>query len=75
MKIIAFRGLRVEIDITIHSADSMQLFADLFRQESDPAPVLTHVASADKDSLKILFEPRQDSYYVLRLQPELFRGG
>lgn len=69
------RGLRVEIEITVHSADSMQLFADLFRQESDPAPVWTHVASADEDSLKIQFEPRQDAYYVLRLQPELLRGG
>ncbi len=74
-RFFVLRGLRVEIEITVHSADSMQLFADLFRQSSDPALEWTHVASADKESLKIKFEPRQDSYYVLRLQPELLRGG
>ena len=74
-RFFVLRGLRIEIEITIHSADSMQLFADLFRQSGDSTLEWTHIASADKDSLKLKFEPRLDSYYVLRLQPELLRGG
>ncbi|HSL87596.1 MAG TPA: M23 family metallopeptidase, partial [Bacteroidales bacterium] len=74
-RFFVLRGLRVEIYITVHSADSMQLFADLFRQSGDPTLEWIHIASADEESLRLEFEPRQDSYYVLRLQPELLRGG
>jgi len=74
-RFFVLRGLRIEIGITVHSADTMRLFADLFRQGGDSTIELTHVASADKDSLVLKFEPRRDSFYVLRLQPELLRGG
>lgn len=74
-RFFVLRGLRVEIEITVHSSDSMQLFADLFRQSGDSTLEWTHIASADEESLRLEFEPRQDSYYVLRLQPELLRGG
>ena len=74
-RFFVLRGLRIEIEMTIHSADSLQLFSDLFRQSGDPELEFTQVASANRDSLRLEFEPRRDSYYILRLQPELLRGG
>ena len=69
------RGVRVEVDIDIQSADSMLLFADLFRETDDTVINRIHVATADEKEHRIEFEPRRDAYYALRLQPELLRGG
>lgn len=69
------RGLRVEVEITVYSSDSLLLFADLFRETGDSIIYRTHVATADEEMRRLEFEPRRDSYYALRLQPELLRGG
>ena len=69
------RGIRIEVEISIHAADSLQLFADLFRETGDTAIGRVHVATADTINNRIVFEPRRDSYYTLRMQPELLRGG
>jgi len=69
------RGVRVELEISAHSSDSLLLFADLFRETGDSIIHRTHVATADEEMRRLEFEPRRDSYYALRLQPELLRGG
>ena len=69
------RGIRIEVEICIFSTDSLLLFADLFRETGDTAIRRTHVATADEDMHRLVFEPRRDSYYTLRMQPELLRGG
>lgn len=69
------RGLRVEVEISVYSTDSLLLFADLFRETGDSIIYRTHVATADEKMRRLEFEPRRDSYYNLRLQPELLRGG
>jgi len=69
------RGLRVEVEISVYSPDSLLLFADLFRETGDTIIQRTHVATADDAMHRLEFEPRRDSYYALRLQPELLRGG
>jgi len=69
------RGLRVELEIAVSSSDSLLLFADLFRETGDTVIQRTHVATADEEMHRLEFEPRRDSYYALRLQPELLRGG
>ena len=69
------RGIRIEVDIDIQTADSLLLFADLFRETDDTVINRVHVATADEEQHRIEFEPRRDSYYALRLQPELLRGG
>jgi murein DD-endopeptidase MepM/ murein hydrolase activator NlpD len=68
------RGLRVEADVSVNSSDSLLLFTDLFREIGDSIMDWVHVATADS-TRRLEFEPRQDAYYVLRLQPELLRGG
>jgi len=69
------RGLRIEVEIEVSSSDSLLLFADLFRETGDTIVQRTHVATADEEMHRLEFEPRRDSYYALRLQPELLRGG
>ncbi len=69
------RGLRIEVKIAVRASDSLNLFTDLFRQMGDSIPDWIHVATADEDSSRLMFEPRRDAYYILRLQPELLRGG
>jgi len=69
------RGIRVEVEIEVYAADSLLLFADLFRETGDTLIQRTHVATADEEMHRLEFEPRRDSYYALRLQPELLRGG
>ncbi len=69
------RGIRIEVEIGVFSADSLLLFADLFRETGDTAIRRTHVATADEEMHRLVFEPRRDSYYTLRMQPELLRGG
>jgi murein DD-endopeptidase MepM/ murein hydrolase activator NlpD len=69
------RGIRVEVEIGIQSADSLLLFADLFRERGDTLIQRIHVATADEERHRLEFEPRRDAFYALRLQPELLRGG
>ncbi|MFO7780399.1 MAG: M23 family metallopeptidase [Spirochaetia bacterium] len=66
------RGRRVEIHI---DAEHERYFADVFRvpEAEDAEPEL--VASSPRGEGLIAFEARSNEYYLLRLQPELLRGG
>ncbi len=68
------RGQKVLVDIDLISKDSAVVFIDLFRVENDSLRKYRHVASADS-SFQLGFEPRRNASYILRLQPELLRGG
>lgn len=68
------RGQKVLVDIQLITADSTKVFVDLFRVENDSLKEFRHVASADS-TLQLGFEPRRNATYLLRLQPELLRGG
>jgi murein DD-endopeptidase MepM/ murein hydrolase activator NlpD len=70
-----------QITVTI-SAGHGRYFADVFRLEeagsnSDSAEWETAelVASRPDDRDRIVFEARSNNFYLLRLQPELLRGG
>ena len=73
-RFFAKRGVRIEVEISVQNGDSLLLFADLFREKGDSVIQRVHVATADSLH-RLEFEPRRDSYYALRLQPELLRGG
>jgi len=66
------RGQRVEVGLAL-AGPTPQVFLDVFRLGEDTPRV--HVASADEESRRLVFEPRRDAEYLLRLQPELLRGG
>lgn len=69
------RGQKIEIKVSMQYADTMKLFIDLYRINNDSLKNYQHVASADSAIHQLAFEPRKDADYILRLQPELLRGG
>ena len=69
------RGQVLTVRTTFDAGDSAQVFVDLFRlpdQSGEPVRPLVRV-----DSLAdgMVYEPYRDGAYLLRLQPELLRGG
>ena len=81
------RGRAVTVTI---STDVERYFADLFRVDAESGPAdspggesnggvvpagFTLVASRPEGGNEIRFEPRRDGVYLLRIQPELLRGG
>ncbi|HJO02734.1 MAG TPA: M23 family metallopeptidase [Acidobacteriota bacterium] len=69
----ALRGQRIEVVVDLEVDAPVRLFLDLFRIQPDAEPL--HVASAPATEARLAFEPRRDAEYLLRLQPELLRGG
>lgn len=74
----ARRGQQVRLRVTPPPPDSAsqsaRFFIDLFAVPADTAEALRHVASADSTHV-IETEVERDGAYVLRVQPELLRGG
>ncbi|MDH3650456.1 MAG: M23 family metallopeptidase, partial [Saprospiraceae bacterium] len=72
----ARRGQKIQVNVDRENAGTMRLFIDLFRISTDDhTHVLTHIASSDQMKHRLAFEPRYDAMYILRIQPELLRGG
>ncbi len=67
------RGRRVEVRVDCQAPEPFRLFVDLFRLEEDAGR--EHVASATVLERRLAFEPRGEFDYLLRVQPELLRGG
>ena len=68
------QGRRLVIDVETIAADPFYVYLDLFELRGDP-PELKLVASADQGAVHLAFEPERTGTFVLRLQPELLRGG
>ncbi len=69
------KGQRAEIDVVFQGQRRCRLFMDLFRADGSSAEEWELVASANENERRMEFEPRRDAQYVVRLQPELLRGG
>ncbi len=69
------RGHRTTIEVVHVGEKSARIFIDLFRWASDDLQTWERVASAPKGESRLEFEPRLDARYVVRIQPELLRGG
>jgi murein DD-endopeptidase MepM/ murein hydrolase activator NlpD len=63
-------GRRVEVRVEFEGAG--EIFVDLFHQASER---LARVHSATAGAAALDYEPPEDGTYVLRVQPELLRGG
>lgn len=68
------RGRSIRISISYDQTSEPRFFADLFRVE-DEGEKLQLIASYDREDKTLVFEPQRDNRYILRLQPELLRGG
>jgi len=67
-------GRRLVINLETIAADPFRVYLDLFELRGKP-PEATLVASAEEGTVQLEFEPERDGTFVLRLQPELLRGG
>jgi murein DD-endopeptidase MepM/ murein hydrolase activator NlpD len=65
-------GQRLTFEVRLDPPTNTLIFLDLFRT-ADGEPV--RVASADSGALRLVHEPGRDGAYILRIQPELLRGG
>jgi len=69
------KGQRIEVDVDMQGLETGRLFIDLYRVRGISSEEWVRVASADTEENRLVFEPRQDNQYVLRIQSELLRGG
>ena len=69
------RGRRLTADVTLDTEDGTRVFVDLFRvaaeEEDPPRPII----STDSVPGSFEHEPWREGDFILRLQPELLRGG
>lgn len=73
-RITVQQGQSIDISVSVQAEDSMHLFLDLFELPEDSSGALRHVAAADS-LYRIIVEPKRDMTYLIRVQPELLRGG
>jgi hypothetical protein len=72
IKFTANRGDKVLIKVELVDTDDFKLFTDLFHLNLDEAPV--NIFNSDKDQ-ETKFAVEESGIYLLRLQPELMKGG
>ncbi|WP_291982796.1 peptidoglycan DD-metalloendopeptidase family protein [Luteitalea sp.] len=67
------RGRRLSIEVTMEASAPTQLFVDLFALRGEAPP--ERVASLAADATTLVYDVPRDGSYVVRVQPELLRGG
>jgi len=69
------RGRRLTFHVSLDSEEGTRLFVDLFRMPQDEGHPLRPVISSDSLSHTFVHEPWRGGEFILRVQPELLRGG
>lgn len=70
------RGQMLRIDLDVEADDPPRVFLDFFRIPEDPADPLRPVLDADRGpDGRLVYEPNRAGDYVVRVQPELLKGG
>jgi peptidoglycan LD-endopeptidase LytH len=67
------RGQRLTVEIAIDSAEPARLFVDAFELRGEDGP--ERIAYAETGASSLSVDPRRDGAYLVRLQPEMLRGG
>ena len=68
------RGRVLRVELTVDADEPARIFVDLFAVGNTGEPP-RHVTYAAKDATTLEHEIRRDGTYILRIQPELLRGG
>ena len=68
------RGQQLLIDVTTQPGDTARVFIDLFEAPRDSTRAPRRLRSADS-TRALVYNIRRDRTYLLRVQPELLRGG
>ena len=74
-RLFARTGQRLRFELELDPATNTLVFLDLFRVPADSGRSLVRVTSADSGELRLVHEPDRDGEYIIRVQPELLRGG
>jgi peptidoglycan LD-endopeptidase LytH len=69
------RGQRLEIEATLQSDASARVFVDVFEAGADAGRTARPRASAADGESRAAYEPDRDGRVIVRIQPELLRGG
>ena len=69
------RGEKLAVRLDLSDSSRMQLFVDLYQHPRDSTKGPDHVATVDPAERALEYEARRDGEYLLRIQPELLRGG
>src|SRR5687768_7150455 len=69
------RGQKLSVRLDAADSAGAKVFIDLYHDPADTTRPLDHIESADLDERAVDYEARRDGDYLLRLQPELLRGG
>lgn len=68
-------GQRFAVGVRIVPPSNALVFVDLFRAPTEPGEAPVHVLSADSGVTAVEYEPQRDAEFIVRVQPELLRGG
>jgi murein DD-endopeptidase MepM/ murein hydrolase activator NlpD len=69
------RGQRLTADVELIGEEDTRVFVDFFRVASADQDPARPIYSSDSVPGQIVHEPWREGEYILRLQPELLRGG
>ncbi len=69
------RGQMLTVALDVESPDSTRVFLDFFRLPEDPADPPRPVPGVDTTATGMTYEPPRAGDFVVRVQPELLRGG
>jgi murein DD-endopeptidase MepM/ murein hydrolase activator NlpD len=67
------KGRRLSVVVTFESSQPSRFFVDLFEHRDDDEP--RRVSGLEPGQTAFEYDVRRDGVYLLRLQPELLRGG
>ena len=68
------RGRVLRVELAVEADEPALIFVDLFAIETPGEPP-RHIKSADRNATRLEHEVRRNGTYILRIQPELLRGG
>ena len=74
-RIDAQRGQRILVEVDLAGMEEGRVFVDLYRAGRDSLTPPIHLATADSLSGVLTFDAYFDGSYLLRIQPEVLRGG
>lgn len=69
------RGRRLVVEVAFDSSEPARLFVDLFELSDASSDEPSLVASLEPDVTTLTHDVGRDGVYLLRIQPELLRGG
>lgn len=68
-------GQQLRFDLELDPPTNTLVFLDLFRAPSDTTGSAVRVSSADSGVSSLVYQPDRDGEFIIRVQPELLRGG